>query len=617
MSVPSSEPPNKLSRWPLAAAALVPFALYVWTAGGTAYWLDSAEFTAAAIDLDIPHPPGHPLANLWGNLFTWLPLGPLPFRVALSQAAACAVALACVQRAVERSVAFLGVLAPTSGLIGLGSTWLLAGSYGFWFQSVRAEVYALQAMLVCFALERLSLLATRDPADTDARPFYQATLAVGLGLANHHLIAVLALPAFLGSFVMLTRAQGLRPLLLGTTTGLLGLSAYVYLPLRARHLPPMDLGHPVSAEALAWVVSARVYAKKVGTAARQPLDERFADLSVILVENLWVPTLLLMALGSYVLLRQRRTWALAFLWLVTAVVSLAGRAFLNEVRANPDVLGYMMPGFAAAVALAATGLGALTVRLKFRAAGPLAAALALGVGALALALGAPKASLAQFNAPDVFDEIRYRALPDKACVVLVAPQTAFRHFGVDAAERLRPDVAMLPVPFLDYGESGKQLARKRPELAPVIKDFLSRQQLSRSALTALIPKRRVLVELDTSVTLPFVRFLLPSGLYYELLPQPPSRQAIVQAAQIREATYDFLYRAIGADARELETKRQLLWLHYTDTVYFAQHGLRKEARRAAARGLRLEPQARELAALDRALSKGQGPLDVRPFLVGN
>jgi hypothetical protein len=200
--------------------------------------------------------------------------------------------------------------------------------------------------------------------------------------------------------------------------------------------------------------------------------------------------------------------------------------------------------------------------------------------------------------------------------VLTTPQTVFRHFGADAVERLRPDVAMVPVPFLDYGGAGEQLARKQPDLAPLIRGFLRAQALSLPALAELRAKRRVLIELDSSLTLPLYPWLLPNGLYYELLAEPPDDATCADAAARREALLDWLYGAIGDEAGELETKRQLLWIHYTDALYYARRGLREQALRAAARGLALEPQVRELAALAQALRRGTGALDIRPFLVG-
>lgn len=632
MSPNPSQPPVParlpLSPYGAVLAGIVPFVLYVFTAGGESYWLDSPEFVAAAVDLDIPHPPGHPLASLWAKLFTLLPVGPLPFRVALSQAVATGLALSCVQRAMARSLAFLGLSRPAAQRSSVGAAWLLAGSFGFWFQSVRPEVYALAALLVCFALERLSVLVTRTESEPhDARPFYAATLAIGLGLANHHFIAILALPAFVWPFVRLTRidaarGRSARPLLWGLATGLLGLCTYAYLPLRAMRLPPMDFGHPVTPSTLYWVVSAQVYAKKIGAEAIQPLGERFFDLSVILVENLRVPTLLAMLLGSYLLVRARRTWPLAVLWLSTAVVSLAGRAYLNPVRANPDVLGYMMPGFAAAAALALCGLGCICTQLgaqwpKFQR--PLERGLTvacLSAGVWALAQGYAPASLARFHAPDLFDEVRYRALPERSVVVLLTPQTVFRHFGAEAVEHLRPDVLMVPVPFLDYGAAGEVLAQKQPILAELIRSFSATQRLSHTALETLRQtKRPVLIEPDASFTHELFPYLLPNGLYYELHAEPPGLEECARAAAAREALFRFLYSAIGDEIFELETRRQLLWIHYNDALYFAHRGMLAAARTAIARGLHLEPETRELSRLEEVLDRTRGPVDVRPFLL--
>src|ERR1700712_2007217 len=176
-------------RWATYAAAWLPLLIYAYTAAGHGYWLDSPEFTAAAVGLDIPHPPGHPLFSLWSKPFSLLPLGPLPFRVALGQAVAAAIALWAMQRALARSLWFCGQTdLRVRSLWSVAAVWLLAGAYGFWFQAVRAEVYALEAMLVCLALERLTVLACREVPD-DPRPLYRACLALGFGLANHHFIA--------------------------------------------------------------------------------------------------------------------------------------------------------------------------------------------------------------------------------------------------------------------------------------------------------------------------------------------------------------------------------------------------------------------------------------------
>jgi len=60
-----------------AAAGIV----YVLTAARDVVVGDSGEFLAAAARLGVAHPPGYPLLVLLGHAFSWLPTGPLPFRI--------------------------------------------------------------------------------------------------------------------------------------------------------------------------------------------------------------------------------------------------------------------------------------------------------------------------------------------------------------------------------------------------------------------------------------------------------------------------------------------------------------------------------------------------------
>ena len=57
--------------------------LYLWTMGADAHWLDSGELAAAGATLGVSHPPGHPLYTFLAYIASWVPLGPLGFRVSL------------------------------------------------------------------------------------------------------------------------------------------------------------------------------------------------------------------------------------------------------------------------------------------------------------------------------------------------------------------------------------------------------------------------------------------------------------------------------------------------------------------------------------------------------
>jgi Protein of unknown function (DUF2723) len=604
--------------WAVWLSGALPCAVYVCSAAGHSYWLDSGEFTAASVDLDIAHPPGHPLTALWGRAFCLLPLGPLAFRVAVGQALAAAIAAAALQVAFARTLRVLGLPAsPVRALIALGASWIVAFSYGFWFQAVRAEVYALQAMLICLALERLVALAA-DRELRDVRPLYAAGFYLGLGLANHHFMSVLALPALAHGLMRALRARGARVLAWTLGAGSVGLTTYAYLPLRAAAEPPMDLGHPLGWREFLWVVSARVYARRIGGEATQPMDERFLDLVVILIEQFSYLGLPLALLGLYLALRRRELRALCAVWGVVALISLCGRAWLNPVRANPDVLGYMLPGFAGFVALALcaalTLLGALPERWQRRGALGLAIA-ALTLAAAQLVTTGAQASLASFRATDTFDQLRHAALPADAILLATTPETTFRHWDAEAAARLRGDVIMLPLPFLNYGKSAEVLARRAPLLRGLVGGYRYSERLEGAQLDGLVQAGHpLLVEADLRVAWPLFPRLLPEGLLYRVLAAAPAPELVQAAARARKDTLAHLVAQLGPELEQTETRRQLLWIYFMDALYYASQRQTSLALEAVRRGLALQPLEQQLLRLREILLESPERFELRAFV---
>jgi hypothetical protein len=616
----STESPDSLGNpgWAMWLAGAFPCAVYVCSAAGHSYWLDSGEFTAASIDLDIAHPPGHPLTALWGRAFCLLPFGPLAFRVAVGQAVAASIAAAALQVAFARTLQVLALPASSARCsIALGASWIVAFSHGFWFQAVRAEVYALQAMLICLALERLVALAA-DRELRDVRPLYAASACLGLGLSNHHFMSVLALPALAHGLWRAREKRGFRALGWTLGAGALGLTTYAYLPLRAASEPPMDLGHPLGFREFLWVVSARVYARRIGSEATQPMDERFLDLVVILVEQFSYLGLPLALLGLYLCLRRAELRPLCSVWGVVALISLCGRAWLNPVRSNPDVLGYMLPGFAGFVALglcaALTLLSALPAALQRRA--------TLGLGLLALALAAAqlasahdRATLARFRATDTFDQLRHAELPADAILIATTPETTFRHWDAEASTRLRADVALLPVPFLNYGKTGEVLARRDPALRALVRGYRRAEQVETAEIERLLSSGRpLLVEADLRSSWPLFPRLLPDGLLYRVLSAAPAPQLVQAAARTRAATLSRLHAQLGAELAQPETRRQLLWIHFMDALYYATQREPALALEAVQRGLALQPVERQLLRLRSVLRETPERFELRAFV---
>jgi hypothetical protein len=623
--LPKQERDPTVALVAVALAVGVPFVATVATASPHAYWLDAGEFVAAAVQLDIAHPPGHPLAALLGHALTLVPFGPLAFRVALAQAVCAAVAAGFLFAAIETTVRALGVQhARLSKPLALGATWLAAGSYAWWFQAVRPEVYALQAMLLAIAIERVVALEAAWPTH-DCRPLRVAGLMIGLALANHHFMAVLALPALAPTLARTYRARGRRSLAVSLGAMVLGLSAYVYLPLRSRADPPIDLGDPSNWERFFWVVSARVY-QRADLHSDATAVERAGEVLIAIVDNVPVPALVLAAAGSWALLRAPGARRIGWIWVAVLGFACTGRAWMGHTSSNPDALGYLLPAFMGIAALAASFVGAVFAQLAgppVRPPRPLLTALALGTAATGLAsieATADRASLAGFHATDDFDTLRVRALPPRAVVIAHQPQTVFRHWELDATEQVRPDVTLVPVPFLGYPGTVEHLVQRDPSLLDFLRSYLLEGELREPDVQSLAAHRPVLIELDVRVPPDLYDTLAPSPstLFYEVVDGGATDTDVREAAAQRTATLEALSRELGRDHQDAETRAQLLWIHYVDTLYYAGTGALGRARESCERALRIAPAAAELVELQRVLAAPQreGPLDVRPFLLG-
>jgi hypothetical protein len=606
------------------AAALLPFFAYLATASAHSYWLDGGEFVAAAVDLDIAHPPGHPIAALLGRLFAYLPFGPIPFRVALTQATCAAIATFALVRAFDTTARAMGVSEGRVSLaLGVAGAWLFAGAPGLWLQAVRPEVYALQTMLLAIALERVVLLEASWPTH-DIKPLYVAALAFGLGLANHHFMGLLVLPAFAPTLARVFRARGSRPLLLSGIAVSVGLSAYIYLPVRAATSPPIDLGHPTNLDRFFWVVSARAY-QSTHAIESDPLLVRMIDVIVQLAENLHVVPLILALGGGYAIARTAGARRIGWVWGATFVVGVLGRGWLGFVRGNPDAVGYLGPVLAAGAALTTAFVAAVISQLGSN--GPKVsrsvvalASVAVLLGLAQLRYGATHASLARFHATDDFDEVRHRAVPTRAVLALTVPQTVFRHWGVDASDRVRPDVSLFPRPFLTYPGVAEAIARRHPHLTSLTRSTLVEGEMLAPELQSLAARRPVMLEMDVIVDLLLFDTLAPRGALYEVVDGGASARDVADSSAARHEALDRLRRGIGENLEDRETQAQLLWVHYGDALYFAQMGALDAARISTERALSIAPESVELLAL-RAVLEGlpadaHTPIDVRPFRVG-
>lgn len=209
------------------AVVAAAFAVYFATAARDIVFGDTPELTAVALTLGVAHPPGYPIFTVLGWLFGQLPIGPLPFRVALLSVVCHAATVGVVYGTTyrfTRSVPGAAVAAASLAFTPL-----------FWSWSLVAEVFPLNDLL---SATMLLLVALWHEHPERKRLLVAGGLVGGLGMADHQTIALLS-PAVL--YVMWRRRDVLlrdpRVVLNAGVAFAIGLVPYLELLVAAGRRP--------------------------------------------------------------------------------------------------------------------------------------------------------------------------------------------------------------------------------------------------------------------------------------------------------------------------------------------------------------------------------------------
>ncbi len=278
-------------------AGLLTFLVYLCTLAPSVSFIDGGELAAVLATLGVAHPTGYPVFTLVGHIFALLPVAAEEVvRVNIMAAFFCsagvfmfsllAVLLLRIAFAGNRPELFRAREDQEQAILlgGFACGLLLGFSETYWATAVAVEVYSLHLFfvgVVCVSFFRAAFPGIRftgayTPEPGGHRQGWWTVFAFVLGLSfTNHMTTLLLGPGLIYLYFATQGAGTSSWKRIGAMIPafLLGLSAYLYLPIRAGQSPAMNWGNPVTLERFLWHVSGKQYRtwmfESMDTAARQ------------------------------------------------------------------------------------------------------------------------------------------------------------------------------------------------------------------------------------------------------------------------------------------------------------------------------------------------------------
>jgi Protein of unknown function (DUF2723) len=242
---PATELRRMSGRLAPAIVVLLALAVYVATLMPGQAFDDWGEAQTAPHVLGVAHPTGYPTYTLAAWLFELLPLGSVAWRANLLSAVCVAIALG-AQTAIGQR---LGVRPWLAALAALATGAVAT----VWSSAVVAEVNPLHVALMALLIHRSLVWSDGGRA----RDLGLVGLLVGLSLGNH-LLALFVAPFFV-TYALWAGRRVLRVhpgwLAWPVAGAVAGASVYLYIPLAASLDPPLSYNHPVTIDALRYLVT--------------------------------------------------------------------------------------------------------------------------------------------------------------------------------------------------------------------------------------------------------------------------------------------------------------------------------------------------------------------------
>ena len=298
---------------------------YLLTLSPTINFIDSGELAADCVTLGIAHPPGYPLYVQLGKIFTFLPVGEPIYRLNLMSAFWVSLSVVCLFISLILISQIFTLKEPKTKLklsSAILATILFSFSPILWSQAIQNEVYSLNIFL-CSLIILLSLYWFKQNQSAEnlnhwnLSLIYLITYLVGLSSGNHPL-SILLTPALI--FLLISTANrkiySFKSLSLVLGFLILGVSIYLYLPIRASLNPPLNWGDPSTFLNLKNHLTAKIYQGWMFTETKLAFRDNFGHFLSLFFKQFPLWAYPLMFLGIFKTFQQNLKLVSFFLLII-------------------------------------------------------------------------------------------------------------------------------------------------------------------------------------------------------------------------------------------------------------------------------------------------------------
>ena len=567
---------------------------------------DSGELISAAWTLGIPHPPGYPLFCLLGKLFSFLPIASIAFRVNLTAVFFGALTMVFVYRVFclltlgrkkdqfdeENLYIFLAV----------ASTLFFAFTTAFWSQTGMAKG-ALYVINVFFlALLLYLLLLWRH--ESQKKYLYLTAFVYGLCLTNHH-TSLAYFPAIL-AFIWFYDKKELKDLKIWPLF-ILGLSVYLYLPVRAATSPAMNVGNPSDLHGMLQHILRKQYGSlsKI-THSVSLFAEQVKYTGILIIRQFPLHILILPLLGLIYLFSVSKRFFVVTLIVFFAITggAILGLNFdINQAKLEVANL-FFMPVYLIIAVWMFCGIIFFTELFKIKMLKSAFSVLLVLFLVISFLQGFELCNKNENYLALNYGKINLNSCAKDAVLFISEDSPIYQIAYLKIVEGARPDITVCD----ETGTAFRTLSRGDQGI--VFKNVLE-ERLKEYFAEALRTGRPLYCTIESS-TLGFTKSLNPSGLLYRLngiddnekfwrnlkVSEETPRLDIFNRDMIARCNIfygEYLYsagkkmEALACFSKAGNVGRDMDWIHYELSGVYARHGMKQESLGAAEMAAKLFP----------------------------